>query len=232
MLQQTQVQRVLKKYETFLELFPDFNSLASSPLSDVLRAWDGLGYVKRAAALKRIAETTVRDFGGTLPDSRDILLTFPSIGEATSSSILAFAFDKPSVFIETNIRAVFIHFFFPGSATVADSQIMPLIEATLDRKHPRKWYYALMDYGADLKKRYPKLLYRSSHYKKQSRFHGSSRELRSKALKYGIDKKRVSRTQLRKAIACEPGRLAESLESLEKDGLIVSKNGFFKVKKT
>jgi len=232
MLQQTQVSRVEKKYDQFIKLFPDIDTLASSPLAEILKAWNGLGYSRRAVALKRIADRIVREYEGKIPDSRDILLTFPSIGKATSCSILAFAFDKPTIFIETNIRAVFISFFFPGTSKVDDSRIIPLIEATIDGKHPRKWYYALMDYGADLKKKYPLLLRRSSLYKKQSPFHGSDREIRSKVLRLAVVKKRISHTRLLQSIECDHARLQKILIGLEKDGLIESKNGFFKIKRS
>lgn len=151
MLQQTQTDRVVPKYLAFLKAFPDFRTLAKAPLSEVLTHWQGLGYNRRGKALRDAAQMVVERFGGNLPDSYDDLLTFPGIGPYTAGAVCAFAFDQPVVFMDTNIRRVFIHFFFPDREGVRDSEIVPLLERTLDQKHPRVWYSALMDYGALLK---------------------------------------------------------------------------------
>ena len=82
------------------------------------------------------------------------MLNLPGIGPYTAAAILTFAFNVPTVFIETNIRAVFIHTFFGDRTDVSDKEILPLIEQMLDRKDPRKWYWALMDYGVMLKKEF------------------------------------------------------------------------------
>ena len=111
MLQQTQVQRVLEKYEPFLDAFPNFPALARAPLSKILATWQGLGYNRRAIALSQISRKVMDDFHGVLPSSVDTLMTFPGIGHATASAIAAFAFLTPAVFIETNIRRVYIHCF-------------------------------------------------------------------------------------------------------------------------
>ena len=151
MLQQTQTDRVVPKYLDFLEAFPDFDHLAAASLKDVLAKWQGLGYNRRGKALRDAAQMVVERFGGKLPDFYEDLLTFPGIGPYTAGAVCAFAFDQPVVFMDTNIRRVFIHFFFPDREGVRDSEIVPLVEKTLDRKLPREWYSALMDYGALLK---------------------------------------------------------------------------------
>jgi len=112
MLQQTQTFRVMGKYEAFIDAFPDFAALAGAQLNTVLSLWQGLGYNRRALSLKKTAEIVVSNFHGTLPDSYEELISLPGIGKATAGSILAFAFNKPIPFIETNIRRVYIHFFF------------------------------------------------------------------------------------------------------------------------
>ncbi|KKT24343.1 MAG: Endonuclease III family protein [Candidatus Magasanikbacteria bacterium GW2011_GWA2_43_9] len=142
MLQQTQVGRVTAYYKNFLHKFPTIKVLAKASLADVLRAWQGLGYNRRALMLKRAAEHTVRIYGGKLPQDAGLLDDLPGIGINTAGAIAAFAFNTPSVFIETNIRRVFIHFFFPGRSTVHDRNILKLVEETMDRKNPREWYYA------------------------------------------------------------------------------------------
>ncbi len=132
MLQQTQTGAVAEKFLKFIELFPDFASLARASLEDVLNAWQGLGYNRRALALKTIAEKIVKNHRGKLPRDKEILISFPQIGDSTASSILAFAFNEPTVFIETNIRRVYLYYFFPDQYVVKDTEIYPIVEKTLD----------------------------------------------------------------------------------------------------
>ena len=183
MLQQTQVERVLKKYPPFIEAFPDFQALAAAPLSRILALWQGLGYNRRAVQLKRCAVQVVEAHGGRLPDSPDALYALPGVGKATAGAVAAFAFNRPVAFVETNIRRVFLHFFFPWRSGVADAEILPIAERALERRDPRTWHYALMDYGVMLKKSLGNANVRSSHYKKQPPFEGSSRQIRGMVLK-------------------------------------------------
>ena len=183
MLQQTQVARVALKYEPFIQAFPDVSSLARAPLRDIMARWQGLGYNRRALALQGIARRLVAEFQGRLPASVDTLRTFPGIGEATAGALAAFAFNQPVVFIETNIRRVFLHCFFPGKSGVRDREILPLVDQTLDREQPRPWYYALMDYGAMLKRAAPNPNRRSAHHQRQAPFAGSDRQIRGLILK-------------------------------------------------
>jgi A/G-specific adenine glycosylase len=132
------------------------------------------------------------EFKGELPSSPDVLKKFPGIGEYTASAVATFAFNKPTSFIETNIRSVFIHFFFSDRDGIKDSEIFPLIERTLDASNPRIWYYALMDYGVLLKKRYKNPTRRSAHYRKQKSFKGSNREIRGMILKALLKEKSLS----------------------------------------
>ncbi|TFG16252.1 MAG: A/G-specific adenine glycosylase, partial [Promethearchaeota archaeon] len=180
MLQQTQTNRVSDKFIEFIENFPDFKSLMDAPLEEILKVWQGLGYNKRAVALKEIATRVFKDYEGKLPMDIEVLKSFPQIGYNTACSILSFAYNIPTYFIETNIRRVYIYFFFPGSSSVSDKHILPIVRKTLDTKNPREWYYALMDYGVMLKKSHPELNKRSAHYRKQPKFLGSTRELRGK----------------------------------------------------
>ncbi|MEK7519955.1 MAG: A/G-specific adenine glycosylase [Patescibacteria group bacterium] len=183
MLQQTQVARVTHKLRPFVRMFPSFRSLARAPLSRVLAAWQGLGYNRRALMLKRLAQTVVREHGGILPRDPVMLAALPGIGFATAGSIAAFAFQEPVAFIETNIRRVFIHFFFPHKKSVHDSDILKIVQKTVDTKNPREWYFALMDYGAWLaraEKENPNR--KSAHYQRQPKFEGSDRQVRGRIL--------------------------------------------------
>ncbi len=220
MLQQTGVQRVVGKFTPFVERFPDFSSLAAAPLSDVIDAWQGLGYNRRALSLKKIAGTVVDEYAGALPRGRELLRAMPGIGDATAGSIMAFAFNLPVVFIETNIRRVFIHHFFPGKDKVMDNEIVPLVEATLDRSHARDWYYALMDYGTYLAGIAANPNRKSAHYSRQSRFEGSDRQIRGMVLRLLMGSSGRSADDIARATGCAPGRLKPILDVLVKDGLI------------
>ena len=224
MLQQTQTSRVSEKFLKFVKNFPHFEALSKAPLEKVLKAWQGLGYNRRAIALKKIAEIIIDEFEGKLPDTVAVLKTFPQIGHNTASSIVAFAFNKPSIFIETNIRRVYIYFFFPQKELIDDKEILPLVEKTLDNLNPRKWYYALMDYGVMLKKKYPELNKKSRAYRKQSPFKGSDREIRGKVLKLVLNKKELLKSELIKKLKLNQTKVEKILVQLEKEGFIQIKD--------
>jgi len=229
MLQQTQVERVIEKYEQFLSAFPDFPSLAQAPLKKVLSAWQGLGYNRRALALKYIAQDVMKTFHGIFPSSEEMLVKFPCIGKATAGAVAAFAFHKPSVFIETNIRRVFIHFFFRDKENVRDTDIFPLIEKTLDTSDPRQWYYALMDYGSMLAKQKQNPNRKSAHYQQQSPFKGSHRQLRGMVLRAIIAQPSVTESMLLKKLDKAPERVREALSQLQKEGFIQKKGRQFTI---
>lgn len=202
MLQQTQTSRVTEKYAAWLERFPTVRSVAEAELSDVLSLWNGLGYNRRAKFLHEACKRICTEYGGIVPDDAEKLDALPGIGVYTARAICAFAFGKAEVFVETNICAVFIHCFFAGEAAdgdgggigtgrgagaaspaVPDSDILPLVEQTLDAEDPRTWYYALMDYGAHLKKTAANPSRKSASYARQSTFRGSLREARGAILR-------------------------------------------------
>ena len=199
MLQQTQAPRVVAKYEAFIKTFPDVNTLARAPLKKVLAAWSGLGYNRRAKLLQQAAQTIVAQHGGTVPDSVDELRQLPGAGPYTAAAVAAFAFNQPTVLLETNVRAVLLHHFSPRSRRVSDQTLLPLVEQTLDRKNPRQWYSALMDYGTMLKITQPNPSRRSRHYLKQSQFAGSNRQLRGSLLKVLISRNNQTASQLRQS---------------------------------
>jgi A/G-specific adenine glycosylase len=226
MLQQTQVDRVIQKYNQFIAAFPDFEALDRASLAQVYSVWTGLGYNRRALALKKIARIVMAEHEGRLPDSIEGLSALPGIGMATACSISAFAFNKPSVFIETNIRTVFIHHFFKNKTSVDDAEIMALAESALDKNDPHAWYSALMDYGTMLKRKFPELTRKSKQYKKQSPFHGSRRQVRGKLLKMLLEKPGQTGTMLLKNVESgKKGILPEILLELRREGLIRSDKG-------
>jgi A/G-specific adenine glycosylase len=229
MLQQTQVERVIQKYGHFISVFPDFPSLARSALKNVLSAWQGLGYNRRALALLRTAHVILTEYGGILPQEVDTLVKLPGIGKATAASIYVFAFNKPTVFLETNIRRVFIHRFFADHDNVNDREILPLVEKTLDRSHPRLWYYALMDYGAMLKKLIQNPNRKSSHYRKQPPFEGSDRQIRGKILRVLLKDAPLSASGIANTIRIARKRLTLTLTCLEQEGFIKVHRGTYTI---
>ena len=187
MLQQTQVSRVLARYDVFLDRFPDLETLASSSRADVLSAWQGLGYNRRALALHAAAEIVTTRHGGKLPRSQDALRSLPGVGPATAGAIAAFAYGEPVPYIETNIRAAIIHHFFTEGSQIPDREVIRFVEVTLDVDDPRTWYYALMDYGSWLKKVQTNPSRRSRHHVVQSPFPGSRRQLRAEMLRLFLE---------------------------------------------
>ena len=227
MLQQTQVDRVIHKYEQFIVAFPTLELLAQAPVADVLAVWQGLGYNRRALALQQFAKRVQEEYAGMFPQDPEVLCTFKGIGKATAASICAFAFNKPTVFIETNIRSVYIHCFFSDSYEVKDAEIMPLIEQTLDNKNPRSWYYALMDYGVMLKKKHKNPSRKSAHYVVQSKFEGSDRQIRGMILKLLLEHTVMKEDDFFAAIERDTQRISSILTVLSKEGFIQEKKGFY-----
>lgn len=223
MLQQTQVNRVIEKYREFTARFPAAAALANAPLRSILKLWQGLGYNRRALALKQIALAVVAQHRGKVPSSFDDLVKLPGVGKATASAILAFAFNQPVVFIETNIRTVFIHCFFPGQDEVSDEEIIPLVTKTLDAANPREWYYALMDYGTFLKKSIANPGRKSRHYHKQSPFVGSNRQVRGRILRYLTRGRQSTEEEIAEGLRLDPGKVKSALLALEKEGLLTRK---------
>ena len=145
MLQQTGVNRVLPKWEAFVEAFPTPSHCARTPLGDVLRLWQGLGYPRRARNLHEAAKRIVDDHGGVVPATLDDLLSLPGVGPYTARAILAFAHEIDAAVVDTNIARVLARFHGRKLAareaqTMAD-QWVPSGEAWL-------WNQALMDLGA------------------------------------------------------------------------------------
>lgn len=227
MLQQTQTYRVEKKYEQFILEFPSFTILAQATLRDVLSVWQGLGYNRRGKALHAIAQKVETEYAGILPDDPLILETFPGIGPATAGSICAFAFNKPTLFIETNVRTVYLHSFFLNKDQISDKQLLPLIEQTVDINNPREWYYALMDYGVYLKKLHNNPNRRSLHYTKQSTFEGSDRQIRGLIIKLLTHHQRLSQATIMTILSKDEQRVEKALLQLCSEGILKKSNDYF-----
>ncbi|MDK9717104.1 MAG: A/G-specific adenine glycosylase [Trichlorobacter sp.] len=220
MLQQTQVDRVIPKFTAFMQQFPDARSLADAPLADLLAAWQGLGYNRRALSLQRAARMLVDEWGGSIPDDPVLLQQLPGIGPYTAGAVASFAFNRPQIFLETNIRAVLLHFFFADQEGITDTQLLPVAEAVLDQANPRDWYNALMDYGSDLKRRFPNPSRRSRHHNQQSRFEGSDRQVRGAVLRLLLNTGGAMLPMLQKQLEVDRERLTRILEGMVKEGFL------------
>lgn len=184
MLQQTQVERVIPKFKAFMKRWPTVTSLESASCGEVIKMWQGLGYNRRAKFLHQTAKLVASDSNGRFPKTLIELEKLPGVGSYTASAILAFSYSQPVTLIETNIRSVYLHHFFRNQKNVNDNEILPLIQSTVDELSPREWYWALMDYGSHLKKEMGISNSASSHYKKQSVFEGSNRQIRGAILRF------------------------------------------------
>lgn len=218
MLQQTQVDRVRPKFEAFIESFPTIESLAAAPLAEVLRLWTGLGYNRRAKFLHEAAKKIVNDFDGVFPKTSAELVTLPGVGKNTAGAILAYSFNEPVIFIETNVRTVYFYHFFHEQDVVHDTELSTIIEATIDHEHPREWYWAIMDYGSYLKKQGVGNIKKSQHYKKQSALKGSVREIRGQIIKQ-LTRRDMSRLELAEHVVVDE-RFEGALTGLIRDGLV------------
>ncbi|MGL4982245.1 MAG: A/G-specific adenine glycosylase [Treponemataceae bacterium] len=232
MLQQTQTDRVVQKYQQWLSLFPTIEVLANATLSDVLCAWSGLGYNRRGRFLLECAKALHKDYNSCVPDDYKTLLSLPGIGTYTAKAVLTFAFNRPEVFIETNIRSVYLFFFFNASKeAVSDAMLMPIIEQTVYSENPRIWYYALMDYGAKLKKVIPNPNRKSRHYAKQSQFEGSLRQARGAIIRQltQASSKYLDFAFIAEQEKIDIERLQRAGESLIAEGLIQQEGALYRI---
>lgn len=229
MLQQTQVERVMPKFQAFTERFPDEKSLAQAPLADVLLQWNGLGYNRRAKFLWQATQKITVEFGGRFPSDYDGLISLPGVGKNTAGAILAYVFNQPALFIETNVRTVLFHHFFPGDEKVDDKQLIDILEKVIDTEHPREFYWALMDYGTYLKKNRVGNVARSKHYRKQSALKGSVREVRGQIIRSLLA---VEKTvdNLQKELGPDE-RFEPALLGLRRDGLVQQKGEYLHLTK-
>lgn len=219
MLQQTQVDRVVPKFLAFIERFPSESELAEAPLAEVLKLWNGLGYNRRAKFLHEAAKTIIQEYGGVFSSNYTDLVELPGIGPNTAGAILAYAFNQPAIFIETNVRTVFFHHFFADADQVDDREIRELLGCVIDKENPREFYWALMDYGRWLKRSGAGRIRVSKHYKKQGPLKGSVREVRGQIIRQ-LASGDLSETELRMTLTADE-RFDAALKGLLADGLVM-----------
>ena len=229
MLQQTQTERVVEKYTRWLEVFPTVARLAEASLVQVLEQWIGLGYNRRARFLHQCAQVLVAEHNGVVPHEPETLQTLPGIGPYTAAAISTFAYNTPNAFIETNIRAVYIFFFFRDQTAINDKDLFPHIKASLYTENPRLWYYALMDYGAELKKKVVNPNRKSRHYTKQSKFECSLRQVRGAVLRTLTAQNRQSYTELYGNAQSEKLLFDQALADLIREGFVAEESGCYSI---
>lgn len=220
MLQQTQVPRVIPKFQDFIAQFPNEQVLAKASLAEVLQAWQGLGYNRRAKFLQQAARMIVEEFGGKFPADEEDILRLPGVGKNTAGAIRAYALNEPAVFVETNVRTVYIHHFFSDDFAVDDKQIIELVAEMIDHDNPRQFYQNIMDYGTWLKASGVRNIDRSKHYKKQAPLKGSIREVRGRIIA-SLTERAFTELELRELLSADE-RFEPALAGLIVDGLVVS----------
>jgi A/G-specific adenine glycosylase len=229
MLQQTQTSRVVFYWERWMKLWPTPAALAKASLETALREWSGLGYNNRAKRLRECARIIVDQHGGTVPGTPKELLRLPGIGAYTAGAVACFAYNYPSVFIETNIRAAVIHFFFEGRQDVSDAELLPILEAALDKENPRQWYWALMDYGAALKKITANPGRRSDRYARQSPFEGSFRQIRGGLIRSLVSQGPASAAELSRRTGFPLYDIFKALDALINDAMVAEEDGVYRI---
>jgi len=216
MLQQTQADRVVPRFEEWLQHFPDITHLSSAPLREVLSLWSGLGYNSRAVRLHRCAAIIRDSFSGIVPSRPEILKTLPGIGEYTSRSIPVFADNLDTAAVDTNIRRIIIHeFTLPED--IAPAQLQKQAEALVPTGRSREWHNALMDYGS------LELTSRKTGIRpltKQSKFQGSKRWYRGKLIKELIKSDEMFLEEISEKYASCPWDLEEIISDLITEGLV------------
>ncbi|MDR0668530.1 MAG: A/G-specific adenine glycosylase [Treponema sp.] len=230
MLQQTQATRVVEYWSGWMERWPSPKYFHKASMEEALRAWYGLGYNNRCYHLKDCTRRIIKEYDGEIPDRPGDLEQLPGIGPYTARAVPCFAYNLPMVFIETNIRAAVLHFFFKDKTGVRDKELIPVLKTCLDWTNPRRWYYALMDYGAALKKLAPNPNRRSAHYTIQTPFEGSFRQRRGLVIRTLAITGQLELEALmdRTGIDSEED-MYQVLAALEKDHLVAEREGLYRI---
>jgi A/G-specific adenine glycosylase len=230
MLQQTQTERVVECWKKWMDRWPSPKLLHKASMEEALRVWGNLGYNRRCFFLKDCARRITGKYNGKIPDNPKDLEELPGIGPYTARAVPCFAYNIPTVFIETNIRAAVLHFFFKGRDKVKDKELMPVLQTALDQKDPRTWYWALMDYGAALKRLSPNPNRRSAHYSRQSPFEGSFRQLRGAVVRALAQEGPAGKEELQRRSGIESDRdLYQVVEALEKEQIVAEIGGIYRI---
>lgn len=236
MLQQTQAARVAPAFRRFLRLFPTVSALAAAGRSDVLRAWSGLGYNRRAVNLSEAARRIVRDHGGRVPSTPEALIPLPGVGSYTAAAVSSIAFGVPVPALDTNMSRVVARVGLGAQAhEVSRTDLRNAAAAWIDRQDPGSWNQALMDLGREVCRPIPRCqacplneacTFRARGVegerspRRQPPFSGSLRQVRGAVIRALQDRPSASMAALAKASDESIDRVAEAVGALERDGLV------------
>lgn len=231
MLQQTQVCRVRTKYTEFLKNFPTVRALAKAPLGEVLRAWSGLGYNRRAKYLHLCAKKIVTEHGGKFPRTYEELIALPGIGVSTGGALLAFSFGKETAMIDTNIRRILVRCFF-NKKIPSDKELFMFAQKIIPKGKGRMWNYAMLDLGAtqctarNHKESCPLMSFHGKvgdfvYKKPQKKFEGSRRFYRGRILFELARRQLLLLPALSAALDLPPKKVNPIVADLLKEGMIV-----------
>lgn len=221
MLQQTQVERVIPKYEEWIARWPNWNALSLASNEQLLRGWSGLGYNRRALLLGKLAKAVMHDHAGVLPDSPAELETLPGIGPYTSRAILIFAFDRPLATIDTNIRRVLLRE-FELSASTAPAQLADFAFRVLSKRKSRDWHNALMDYSRLV---LPKQISAIRPVSRQSKFVGSARQVRGEIIRRLLRSQPADLRSICLALERTQAEVEKIAEKMANEGVVRLKRG-------
>lgn len=239
MLQQTQVSRVLSKYDAFLGQFPNAVALANASTTEVLSLWSGLGYNRRAISLQRCARAIVNEYDGKLPRDYSLLRVLPGIGEYTARAILVFAFEEPFAVLDTNVGRILTRLLV-GEPVKSRSRLQEIADEMVIGADPWAWNQALLDLGATVcQKRVSRCMIcplydhcswrgqgqdpartTATSGRPQSRFEGSDRQLRGQIVRVLL-KGTISQEHLCDELAAADRKQVEAvMQRLVDEGMI------------
>ena len=236
MLQQTQASRVVHAYRDFLALFPNVRVLAAASRRDVVRAWDGLGYNRRAVWLSEGARAIMREFAGRVPRDPETLRTLPGVGAYTAAAVSSMAFGEPVAVVDTNVRRVVARVHLGVDARQAETRtVWELAQSWLDRDDPVTWNQAVMDLGREVCRPRPRCdvcplalvcAFRISGAvatrgpDSKDAFQGSSRQVRGAIVRSLRSHEALSPRRLAAETGFDAGRVDAAVDGLAADGLV------------
>jgi len=235
MLQQTQAARVEPAFARFLRAFPSLRALARAPLREVLVAWDGLGYNRRAVALAEAARRIAREHGGRVPRDPTALRSLPGVGPYTAAAVASIAFGLPAATVDTNVRRI-VSRVTAGAEDLGAGRVRELAQAWLDPRDPGAWNQALMDLGRELCRPRPRCepcplrtgcRYAAGHRsvvaprrKDAEPFAGSMRQLRGAVVRALRRLPSATVDELTRTVGADGERVAEAVRRLSAEGLL------------
>lgn len=236
MLQQTQAARVAAAFGPFLRRFPTVRALARATRSDVLRAWGGLGYNRRAVALHEAARAIVREHGGCVPADPAALRRLPGVGPYTAAAVASLGFGVPVAAVDTNVRRIVarVH---AGTDRPAPGTVRAIAEAWVEASDPGAWNQALMDLGREVCRPRPRCevcplaptcRFRASGAAPRPRrprsgpFEGSNRQLRGAVVRVLRHRPALTLGVLARELGRDGARVRAVVAELVRDGIVAA----------